>query len=106
MTSSSDRSLTNEQMTDIQYRDRFISRLTERLETDGHMYFPQALALAKEIYEDCPRNEMLDAYAANPEKSANEAYCEWDDGKRYENVEEYEDGEDDEDWDDGDDDCE
>jgi hypothetical protein len=84
---------TSEQISEPIYRDRFLTRLTAKFETEQHFHFTPARSLAVDIYEHCPQPQMAEEYVANPEGAADEAYTEWledlkrDDGEPYEDDE-------------------
>jgi hypothetical protein len=66
-------------VTDAEFRERFIVHLVERLRS---VCDPLPINTAEDIYEDCPRSEMLDSLRDDPETAADESFVEYEDSLR------------------------
>ena len=64
-------------MTDEEYKRRFVERLSMRLEEDEHLTADLAQREAGEVYDKCPRAEMVDEWKDEPENCADECWLEW-----------------------------
>lgn len=69
--------LTSDQMTDEEYRQRFIDRLVLRFTEDEHLTAEMAQKEAEEEYAKCPRSEMVDEWKDDPDNCADEVWLEW-----------------------------
>lgn len=69
-------------MTDDEYRDRYIAHLAGRLEAEEFQSTEAARQIARDLYEQCPRDEMSAEYSDDPKKAANDAFVEWKDEGR------------------------
>lgn len=83
-----DTNRTTEQISDAEYNHRYLSRLANRIKTEGMQDADSARMFAQDYLEDCPRDGMAAEYVNDPEKAADEAFHEWRDAGRDDDVEE------------------